>query len=76
MGFDTLKPILEECGRSDVGTLGELSARATSALEERIKAAAEGGALSKFGEKAARLIFRMADKVMTKKGNSTQYFVV
>lgn len=64
MGFDSLRPILNECGLSEVGTLGELSARVASALEGRIKATAEGGGLSKFGKKAARMIFRAADKVM------------
>lgn len=63
MGFDALRPILAEHGLSDVGTLGEVLARATTALEGKIKAAGEGGGLSKFGEKAARMLFRMCDKV-------------
>lgn len=64
MGFDDLRPMLAKYGLSEVGTLGELSARVTSTLEGRVKATAEGGGLSKFGEKAARMIFRAADKVL------------
>lgn len=65
MGFESLRPILHEFGLSEVGTLGELSARVTSALEGKIKATAEGGGLSKFGENAVRMIFGAADKVKT-----------
>lgn len=63
MGFDGLRPILTKQGLSDVGTLGEVSARVTTALEGKIKADGEGGGLSKFGETAARMLFRMCDKV-------------
>lgn len=63
MGFDRLRPVLQQHGLSEVGTLGELSARVTKVLEGKIKAAGEGGGLSKFGERAARMLFRMADKV-------------
>lgn len=62
MGFDRLRPILAKHGLSEVGTLGELSIRTAKALKGRIKAAAGGGGLSKFGENAARVLFRMADK--------------
>lgn len=63
LSFDRLRPILEKHGLSEVGTLGEVAARAAKVLEGKIKAAAGGGGLSKFGERAARILFRMADKV-------------
>lgn len=63
MSFDRLRPVLAKHGLSEVGTLADLSARVTRALEGRIKGAAGGGALSKFGERAARMLFRSADKV-------------
>lgn len=63
MSFDRLRPVLAKHGLSEVGTLADLSARVTRALEKRIKGAAGGGALSKFGERAARMLFRMSDKV-------------
>lgn len=66
MSFDGLRPILAKNGLSEVGTLGELSSRAAKVLEGRIKAVAGGGVLSKFGEKAARILFRMADRVRLK----------
>ncbi|CAM9771530.1 unnamed protein product [Ectocarpus sp. 6 AP-2014] len=62
MSFDRLRPVLAKHGLSEVGTLADLSARVTRALEGRIKGAAGGGALSKFGERAARMLFRAADK--------------
>eukprot|EP00903_Cladosiphon_okamuranus_P017392 g16020.t2 len=62
MGFDSLRPVLADHGLSEVGTLAELKARASKALEGRIKASAAGGGLSRFGERAARMLFRMADK--------------
>lgn len=63
MSFDGLRPILTKNGLSEVGTLAELSSRAAKALEGGIKAAAGGGGLSKFGERAARILFRMSDRV-------------
>ncbi|CAB1116155.1 unnamed protein product [Ectocarpus sp. CCAP 1310/34] len=63
MSFDRLRPVLAKHGLSEVGTLADLSARVTRALEGRIKGAAGGGALSKFGERAARMLFRAAGKV-------------
>ncbi|CAM9355835.1 unnamed protein product [Ectocarpus fasciculatus] len=62
MSFDRLRPVLAKHGLSEVGTLADLSARVTRVLEQRIKGAAGGGGLSKFGERAARMLFRMADK--------------
>ncbi|CAM9135722.1 unnamed protein product [Ectocarpus sp. 12 AP-2014] len=62
MSFDRLRPVLAKHGLSEVGTLADLSARVTRALEGRIKGAAGGGALSNFGERAARMLFRAADK--------------
>ncbi|CAM9478757.1 unnamed protein product [Ectocarpus sp. 4 AP-2014] len=62
MSFDRLRPVLAKHGLSEVGTLADLSARVTRALEGKIKGAAGGGALSKFGERAARMLFRAADK--------------
>ncbi|CAN0055726.1 unnamed protein product [Scytosiphon promiscuus] len=62
MSFDRLRPVLAQHGLSEVGTLAELSARASRALEGRVKAAGAGGGLSRFGERAARMLFRMADK--------------
>lgn len=63
MGFDRLRPLLAAHGLSEEGTLAELRERLTSALEGCVKASAEGGRLSRFGEAAARMIFRRADKV-------------
>lgn len=63
MSFDRLRPILTKHGLSEVGTLAELSTRASRALAGRVKAAGAGGGLSRFGERAARMLFRMADKV-------------
>lgn len=63
MSFDRLRPVLAKHGLSEVGTLADLSARVTRVLEQRIKGAAGGGGLSKFGERAARVLFRMVDKV-------------
>eukprot|EP00752_Nemacystus_decipiens_P007697 g6880.t1 len=62
MGFNSLRPVIIDHGLSEVGTLAELKARASKALEGRIKASAAGGGLSRFGERAARMLFRMADK--------------
>lgn len=63
MGFDRLRPLLAAHGLSEEGTLAELRERLTSALEGCVRASAEGGGLSRFGEAAARMIFRRADKV-------------
>lgn len=67
MGFDRLRPVLADHGLSEVGTLAELSARASKALEGRVRAVAAGGGLSKFGERAVRMLFRMVDKVGNEK---------
>ena len=72
MSFDGLRPILAKNGLSEVGTLGELSSRAAKVLEGRIKAAAGGGGLSNFGERAARILFRMADRVRWSRANDRQ----
>ena len=63
MTLKQLQPILKKHGLSDVGTLGELISRTTKLLEGKIKASAEAGELSKFGENAVRILFRMSDKV-------------
>ncbi|CAM9614864.1 unnamed protein product, partial [Discosporangium mesarthrocarpum] len=61
MGFDCLKTLLKEQGLSDVGTLGELSARAKGALDSLIQRVGYG-TMSRFGERAARQLFCSADK--------------
>lgn len=66
MSFDRLRPVLAKHGLSEVGTLAELSARASKALEGRVRAVAAGGGLSGFGERAVRMLFRMVDKVWKK----------
>lgn len=66
MSFDRLRPILSKHGLSEVGNLADLSARASKVLEGRVRASAAGGGLSKFGERAARMLFRMVDKVKGK----------
>ncbi|MEO0374007.1 MAG: hypothetical protein AAF329_05145 [Cyanobacteria bacterium P01_A01_bin.17] len=70
MSFDRLRPVLAEHGLSEVGTLADLSTRASRALAGRVKAMAAGGGLSKFGERAARMLFRMADKVSEQHGEA------
>lgn len=63
MSFNRLRPVLAKHGLSEVGTLADLSARVSKVLEGRVRASAAGGGLSKFGERAARKLFRMMDKV-------------
>lgn len=64
LSFEQLRLILKGHGLSDVGTFSELIPRTVKLLERKIKATAEGGALSKFGDRAARILFRKYDKVI------------
>lgn len=42
MGFDSLRPVLADNGLSEVGTLAELKARASKALEGRCASGCRG----------------------------------